>query len=48
MVKEKDGKYQCEQCLMWFHDREIAQKCEDWCKKYKSCNLEIIKQAVKE
>ena len=50
MVKEitKDGKkhYVCESCNMAYLDRNLAQKCEDWCNKYKSCNLEIIKHAV--
>jgi len=50
MVKEqeKDGKiyYICEACGFAYKDRELAQKCEDWCNKYKSCNLEITDHAV--
>ena len=28
-------------------DREWAEKCQEWCKKYKSCNLEIMEHAIK-
>ena len=45
---KKDGKtyYMCEACDMYYESKEIAQKCEDFCNKYKSCNLELIKYAV--
>ena len=51
MVKEitKNGKkyYECEACnMMYYESKEMAQKCEDFCNKYKSCDLEIIKHAV--
>lgn len=38
--------YQCEECGFAYADRELAEKCQAWCKKYKSCNLEITKFAV--
>lgn len=51
MVKEvlKNGKkyYMCEACDMFYENRELAQKCEDFCNKYHSCSLEITKHAVK-
>ena len=47
MVKESEKKFLCEECGMVYLEKDMAQKCEDWCKKYKSCNLEIIKHAVK-
>ena len=51
MVKEKiENKkkyYICEEYGFAYIKREIAKKCQKWCKKYKSCNLEIIKNAVK-
>lgn len=51
MVKEavKNNKtyYQCEECSMFYSDKKIAKECEDWCKKNKSCNIQIIKHAVK-
>jgi len=46
MVKEVHKKFQCEQCDMFYKNQETAQKCEKWCKKYKSCNLDIIKEAI--
>ena len=39
--------YSCEECNFTYKDNETAKMCEKWCKKYKSCNLEIIKDAVK-
>ena len=50
MVKEvmsNGGKYfQCGECLLYYVDREMAEKCEKWCRETKSCNLDIIKYAV--
>lgn len=37
----------CEQCATFYKDKKMAKKCEDWCKKHKSCNLDIIKHAIK-
>ena len=47
---EKDGKkyYQCEECKLLYAERETAEKCQAWCPEHKSCNLEIIKYAIKE
>lgn len=38
----------CGECKMKYHDEATAKKCEDWCKQNKSCNLDIIKFAIKE
>jgi len=50
MVKEiehKSKKYsQCEACEMHYKEKKIAQECEDFCNKNKSCNTNLIKQAV--
>lgn len=40
--------YSCSECRMNYRDPKIARKCREWCKKYRSCNLEIIKHAVNE
>lgn len=37
----------CEQCAMFYKEKKMAKKCEDWCKKHSSCNLEIIKKAIR-
>jgi len=39
-------KYQCKICKLYYKDKETAKKCYNWCKEHKSCNLEIIKNAV--
>src|SRR3989344_1129878 len=39
--------YQCKECGLKYADRKWAAKCEEWCKKHKSCNLEIIEYAIK-
>ncbi|MBI2459748.1 MAG: hypothetical protein HYV53_04335 [Parcubacteria group bacterium] len=39
--------YQCQECGLKYQEKEIAEKCYNWCKKYQSCNLDIIKHAIK-
>lgn len=45
---EKEGKvlYQCEECGFSYEEKEWADKCEGWCKEYKSCSMEFTKHAV--
>ncbi len=38
----------CGECNMAYFDKKKACECEDWCKKHKSCNIEIIKYAITE
>ena len=38
--------YQCEECGMHYLDEDVAKKCEEWCKKYNSCHIDYIKQAL--
>ncbi len=49
MVKEikiKSKKYyKCEECGLIYLYKEIAEKCQNWCKEHHTCNLEIIKYA---
>ena len=40
--------YRCEGCGLLYADKEIAEKCQAWCREHQSCNLEIIKNAVKD
>ncbi len=51
MVKEleKEGKnlFECEECRMLYKERELAKKCQDWCSKHHSCNIEIIRHAAR-
>ena len=49
-MKEKkiDSKilFICEVCGLGYLEKEIAEKCEEWCTKTGTCNLEITKNAV--
>jgi hypothetical protein len=51
MVKEirlgKEGAYQCSICGFAYREQKWAKRCEAWCKKHKSCNLEITKYLIK-
>ena len=50
MVRERSENgerfYVCEECSLRYKDKETAERCEAWCRKHGSCNLEIIKYAV--
>ncbi len=37
--------YQCSICKLWYKEKKWAKKCKAWCKKHKSCNLEITRHA---
>ncbi len=39
--------FKCEECSMLYASEKIAKKCENFCRKNKSCNIEIIKHAIK-
>ena len=51
MVQETNlnGKivFKCEKCGYLYKEIEKAEECESWCKKHKSCNLQITKYAIK-
>lgn len=38
---------QCKECGLWYSVKIWATKCEAWCKKHNSCNLEITVHAIK-
>ena len=50
MVKEKKTDNQtlfiCEACGLGYKTKDLAQKCEEWCRKTGSCNVEITNKAV--
>lgn len=46
--KKKKEIFACPECGLKYIDSSWAKKCEAWCKKTKSCNLDIIKHAIKE
>lgn len=38
--------FACNECGLYYREKKKAKQCEKWCKKYHSCNLEVIKHAV--
>jgi len=40
--------FKCEECGLLYKEKIWAEKCQEWCFKNKSCNLEIIKHSVKD
>ncbi|MEM3726398.1 MAG: hypothetical protein QXK98_06000 [Candidatus Bathyarchaeia archaeon] len=50
MVKEKKlgdkTIYLCEICGLGYSDREIANECEEWCRKTGTCSVEITRKAI--
>jgi hypothetical protein len=46
MTKKVKDLFLCEECNLLYKEEELAQKCEEWCREYKTCNLEISKHAV--
>jgi hypothetical protein len=39
--------YYCGACELAYQDKKKACECEEWCKKHKNCNVEIIKHSLK-
>ena len=47
MVVLTNGYYVCEECKLKYKEKILARKCENWCRKHKSCNLKITQYAIK-
>lgn len=39
--------YKCEECGFYYKTKSLAKRCESFCKKHKSCNLNLTKHAIK-
>ena len=39
--------YKCTECGLAYADKATAGKCESWCSENDSCNISIIKHALK-
>lgn len=48
IIKNKIIYFACEECKLLYKDKSYAAKCQGWCSKNKSCNIEIIKHAIKD
>ncbi|MBS3096409.1 hypothetical protein J4480_03135 [Candidatus Woesearchaeota archaeon] len=46
LTRNSKAYYICEECGFAYKGKVTARKCESWCRKYKSCNVEITKHAV--
>jgi len=50
MVKEKIHKgkmyFMCEECDMYYRNKEIAQQCETFCNEKNACSMEITRHAI--
>jgi len=50
MVKEKkiddQTVFTCEICGFGYADRKTADECKEWCRKTRTCSLEITSKAV--
>jgi len=42
----KQKLYQCPECGLFYKEKEWRDRCYEWCREHKSCNLEIIKHAI--
>ena len=38
--------FYCEECGLAYLDKSTGEKCQAWCSEHKSCNIEIIANAV--
>ena len=46
LLKNKSVLYICEACGFAYREKELAEKCQQWCEQYHSCNLEITQHAI--
>lgn len=46
MGRIKINGHECKECGLIYKNQSTAKKCQEWCKKYKSCNLEITEYAI--
>ena len=46
VTKENEEYYQCEECFLIYKDKNWAEKCQNWCKENKSCNIKITKNRL--
>lgn len=41
-----DKTFQCSECLLHYRTKEMAEKCQDYCKTNHACSLEIIQNSI--
>ncbi|BCX15804.1 MAG: hypothetical protein KatS3mg098_033 [Candidatus Parcubacteria bacterium] len=48
LSQNKKKLFSCPECGLRYRDKDLAKKCQQWCKKYHSCNIEIASLAERE
>lgn len=46
MVKAEKGAYRCGICGLHYKEIQMALKCEEWCSRNRSCNVEITSKSL--
>lgn len=39
-------KYQCPECKLHYAEKHHAEACEQFCRQYRACSLEITKHSI--
>lgn len=45
-MSEAPDTYQCPECGLHYDNQLTVAACENWCKKHKSCHMEIAKYSI--
>lgn len=43
---EGEDSFQCEECGFHFKDKDLAEKCEEFCREKGMCNSQITEKAL--
>ncbi len=46
VVLKGERYYVCGECHLIYSSKDLAMKCEEWCRKHMSCNSEITSQSI--
>ncbi|HLG23541.1 MAG TPA: hypothetical protein VI564_01280 [Candidatus Nanoarchaeia archaeon] len=46
IIKNKKIYFLCKECNFIYKNKNLAQKCEEWCRKFHSCNVKITKNVI--
>lgn len=38
--------FQCRICGLHYTEKALADRCQEWCSKHDSCNLEIARHSI--
>ncbi|WP_171970476.1 hypothetical protein [Cuniculiplasma divulgatum] len=46
MKEQQADTFKCEICGLHYNDKIDAQKCQEWCSKHNSCDLEVTARSI--